>query len=101
MVYDQRLLESEVTSGSGARTCTSTTETFDKSQIYDIDPNVWLKAEESFTTVSLATVCTNDVQSMIAKKIGKVIDALERKVATQTANQLALLLVTGLQMLQE
>lgn len=91
VVYDQRLLESAVTSGSGARTCTSTTETFDKSQIYDIDPNVWLKAEESFTTVSLATVCTNDVQSMIANKIGKVVDALERKIATQTANQLALL----------
>ncbi len=91
VVYDQRLLESEVTSSSGARTCTSTTETFDKSQIYDIDPNVWLKAEESFTTASLATVCTNDVQSMIANKIGKVVDALERKIATQTANQLALL----------
>lgn len=91
VIYDQRLLESEVTSGSGARTCTSTAETFDKSAIYDIDPNVWLKAEESFVTSELATVCTNDVQSMIANKIGKVIDVLERKIATQTANQLALL----------
>lgn len=91
VIYDQRLLESEVTSGSGARTCTSTTETFDKSALYDIDPNVWLKAEESFTTADLATVCYLDVQTLIAKKLGKVIDAIERKIATQTANQGALL----------
>lgn len=91
VIYDQRLLESEVTSGSGARACTTAVETFDKSVVYDIDPAVWLRAEESFTTVELATVCYADVQSMIAKKIGKVIDALERKIATQTMNQLVTL----------
>lgn len=91
VVYDQRLLESEVTSGSGARSCTTAVQTFDNSQVYDIDPSVWLKAEESFTTASLSTVCYTDVQQMIARKINKVIDVLERKIATQTANQLVTL----------
>ena len=88
VVYENRLLETDVTSSSGTRACTTELETFDKSAIYDIDPSVWLRAAEKFTTVELATVCTADVQSMIAKKIAKVIDVLERKVATQTATQL-------------
>jgi len=88
VVYDQRLLESAVTDSSGARTCTTTTETFDNYTTYTIDPAVWLKAEEKFDTVDLATVCTEDVQSMIAKKINKIVDVLDRKVATQTAEEL-------------
>lgn len=88
VVYDQRLLESAVTDSSGARTCTTTTETFDNYTTYTIDPTVWLKAEEKFDTVDLATVCTEDVQSMIAKKINKIVDVLDRKVATQTAEEL-------------
>ncbi len=91
VVYDKRLLESAVTEGSGARSCTTTTETFDNYTTYTIDPSTWLKAEEKFETSNLATVCTQDVQSMLAKKISKVIDVLERKIATQTASQ-----VTGL-----
>lgn len=88
VVYDQRLLESAVTDGSGARSCTTTTETFDNYTTYTIDPTVWLKAEEKFDTVDLATVCTADVQAMIAKKINKIIDVLDRKVATQSAEEL-------------
>lgn len=88
LVYENRLLESAVTDSSGARTCTTTTETFDNYATYSIDPTVWLKAEEKFDTVDLATVCTTDVQQMIAKKINKIIDVLDRKVATQTAEEL-------------
>lgn len=91
VIYDQRLLESAVTAGSGARSCSTSAETFDNSQVYDIDPNVWLKGEESFDTKNLATVCYTDVQSMIAKKISKVIDVIERKIATQTATELVAL----------
>ena len=91
VVYENRLLETDVTSSSGTRACTTELETFDKSAIYDIDPAVWLRAAEKFTTVELATVCTADVQSMIAKKIAKVVDVLERKIATQTATQLVAL----------
>lgn len=88
VVYDQRLLESAVTEGSGARSCTTTTETFDNYTTYTIDPTVWLEAKEKFDTVDLATVCTADVQAMIAKKINKIIDVLDRSVATKTAEEL-------------
>lgn len=91
VIYEQRLLESAVTSGSGARSCTTTNETFNSYTNYTIDPNVWLSASEKFTTAELATVCTTDVQMMIAKKINKVVDAVERKIATQTANDLVAL----------
>lgn len=91
VVYDQRLLESEVTEGSGARSCTTSNETFDNYVTYTIDPTVWLNASEKFTTADLATVCTSDVQGMLAKKIAKVIDALERKIATKTATELVAL----------
>lgn len=89
VVYERRLLETDVTDSSGTRTCSTTLESFDSFQTYTIDPNVWLRAAEKFEVANLATVCTTDVQQMIAKKISKVIDVLERKVATQTANQLA------------
>lgn len=89
VVYERRLLETDVTSGSGNRTCTTSAESFDSYQTYTIDPAVWLEANESFRAADLATVCTSDVQQMIAKKIGKIVDVLERKVATQTASQLA------------
>lgn len=87
VVYDQRLLESEVTAGSGARSCSSTAETFNNYANYTIDPTLWIKGEESFDVANLATVCTDDVQSMIAKKLNKIADAIERKIATQTANE--------------
>lgn len=91
VIYETRLLESATTVGSGARTCTTTTETFNSYANYTIDPAVWVKAEEKFTVVELATVCTADVQQMIAKKINKVVDVLERKIATQVATDLVAL----------
>lgn len=89
VVYERRLLETDVTSSSGTRGCSTSLETFDSYQTYTIDSEVWLRAAEKFEVANLATVCTTDVQQMIARKIGKVVDVLERKVATQTASQLA------------
>lgn len=89
VVYERRLLESDVTSGSGNRTCTTSAESFDSYQTYTIDSAAWLEANESFRAADLATVCTADVQQMLAKKIGKIVDVLERKLATQTASQMA------------
>lgn len=89
VVYERRLLETDVTSSSGTRACSASLESFDSYQTYEIDPTVWLRAAEKFEVANLATVCTTDVQQMIAKKIGKVVDVLERKIATQTASQLA------------
>lgn len=91
VVYENRLLESAATEGSGARACTTENETFDNYATYTIDPNVWVKASEKFTTADLATVCTTDVQGMIAKKINKVVDVIERKIATKTATELVAL----------
>lgn len=88
VTYERRLLETDVTDSSGARACSTALESFDSYQAYTIDPTVWLRAAENFNVADLATVCTEDVQSMIAKKIGKVVDVLERKIATQTAEQL-------------
>lgn len=89
VVYERRLLETDVSSGSGDRTCTTTNETHNSYQTYTIDPTVWLEASEKFKSSELATVCTDDARSMIQKKISKIVDVLERKVATQTAQQLA------------
>lgn len=89
VVYERRLLETDVTSGSGSRACTTSNQSFNSYQTYTIDPDVWLEASEKFKTSELATVCTDDARSMIQKKISKIVDVLERKVATQTASQLA------------
>lgn len=89
VIYERRLLETDVTSSSGTRGCSTSLETFDSYQTYTIDSTVWLRAAEKFEVANLATTCANDVQQMIAKKISKVVDVLERKVATQTASQLA------------
>lgn len=91
VIYENRLLESDVTVGSGARSCTTSNETFNNYTTYTIDPEVWLNASEKFTTANLATVCTEDVQSLLSKKIMKVIDAIERKIATKTATELVAL----------
>ncbi|MES2592394.1 MAG: hypothetical protein V4608_10945 [Bacteroidota bacterium] len=91
VVYTPRLKESDVTSGSGARTCTAVAERKNNYADYTIDPNVWNRADDSFTTAELATVCTEDVQSLIAKKISLIIDVLERDIATQTAAELVAL----------
>ncbi len=91
VVYEQRLLESAATEGSGSRSCSTEAETFNSYANYTIDTAVWIKAAESFNVADLATVCTTDVQGMIANKINKIIDVLERKVATKTATELVAL----------
>jgi hypothetical protein len=87
VVYDNRLLESAATEGSGARSCTTTNETFNNFTNYTIDPSVFVTAGEKFETANLNSVCTHDVRSMLAAKIRKVMDVIERKVATKTSNE--------------
>jgi hypothetical protein len=82
--YEQRLPESAATDTSGARTCTATAQTYDAYTAYDIDPTSHVTANEKFTLAELAKVC-EPVESFLAKKINKVIDVIERKVATKTA----------------
>lgn len=91
VVYDQRILESEVDETSGDRTCTSNTARKNNYTNYTIDPTVFLRADDSFTTAELATTCVDDVQSLLAKKIYAIIDVLDRKVGTKTMNELVIL----------
>lgn len=91
VVYKPRLLESSVTEGSGTRSCSSENETFDDYALYSIDPTIWLEASEKFNIAELATVCTDDPNSMMAKKLNSLIDVLERRVATKTAQELVTL----------
>jgi len=88
VVYDQRFLESSVVAGNGARTCVSNTATKNNFQTYGIDPDAYLRAEDGFTIAELSTVCTEDAQSLLSKKIYKIMDVLERAVATRTASEL-------------
>jgi len=87
LIYDRRLVETDVTDSSGTRTCTSNTERYNAYQTYTIDSTQWLRAEDKVTTAELATVCSDDVRSIMAKKIEKIVDVLERKIATQTAEE--------------
>jgi hypothetical protein len=87
VTYDQRALESAASETTGARTCTSTNETYNNYTTYDIDPNTHIVYGEKIDIGDLATVC-QDFNSFYAKKIAKVIDVIERKVATKVAGAL-------------
>lgn len=91
VTYKPRLLESSVSNLSGTRACSSTTETFNEYALYTIDPTIWQQADEKFTVAELATVCSDDANSMITKKLNSLIDVVERAVATKTANELVTL----------
>lgn len=88
LVYENRLLESAVTSKSGTRGCTATHETFNNFADYTLDPDVYLEVDETFTIENLNTVCTDDANSMIDKKLSKLVDAMDRAEATKAANSL-------------
>jgi len=85
VVYEQRLLESAATLKSGARTCTTATQTNDEYQTYTIDTNTYLETSDGFKVDDLATVCTDDPNSLLVKKLNKLMDVIERAVATQSA----------------
>lgn len=90
VTYDQRALESAATETTGARTCTSTNETYNNYTTYTIDPTTYVSYGEKIEIADLATVC-QDPTEFYAKKVAKVIDVLERKIATKTATELVAL----------
>lgn len=87
LLYENRLLESAATNGSGARTCTATNQTYNNYTSYTIDPADYTTADEVFTIAELALVC-EDPAVFLAKKIAKVVDVIERKIATNTATEM-------------
>lgn len=90
VTYDQRALESAVTSETAARTCTTTNETYNNYVTYSIDPLYHEKYAEKFAISELATMDIAPA-AFYAKKIAKVVDVLERKVATKSAQELVAL----------
>lgn len=90
VVYDQRALESDASDTTGDRTCTSTNRTYNRYTTYDLDPAAHVTYSEMFKVSEMATVCQN-FEEYYAKKIAKVIDVIERKIATKTAQALVAL----------
>lgn len=82
VTYDQRALESAATETTGARTCTSTNETYNNYTTYTIDPATHVTYDEKIDVADFATVC-QEFGTVFNRKIAKVIDVIERKVATK------------------
>lgn len=90
VTYEQRALESAVTSETAARVCTTTNQTFDNYTTYSIDPLYHETYGEKFSIDELATM-NSTFPAFLAKKIAKVVDVIERKVATKSAQELVAL----------
>lgn len=84
--YDQRILESAVSSNQPNPTCAASTKRADKSSTYTIDPNVNLQIEETFDLMDLVRIC-RDNGTFMTQTVQRLIDALMRKVASVTATQ--------------
>lgn len=85
VTYDQRALESAVTTTTGARTCTSTNETYNNYTTYTLDPSTFETYGEKIDVADFATVC-QEFGTVFNRKVAKVIDVIERKVATKITN---------------
>lgn len=88
VTYEQRALESSVTAGYGERACVNDNRTTNNFTDYSLDPTYAIKYGENFFVSEMATICTDDLPSFFAKKLQKIIDVIERKIATQTVNEL-------------
>lgn len=89
--YDQRILESEVEEISTCgTTCTSTTKRGDKTTTVTIDPCDKLQVSEVMNVDDFVYACQSN-ESILAKKVQMMIDALVRKMATRLTTQAAAL----------
>jgi hypothetical protein len=82
--YDQRILESAVSSNQPNPTCTASTKRADKSSTYTIDPNINFQVEETFDLMDLVRIC-RDNQTFMQQTVQRLIDVLMRRVATSVA----------------
>jgi len=92
LTYDQRLLESEVTTADlTSQECVATTKRGNLSTTYSMDPTAGLKVEELFDLGDWIYACeSNDL--ILAKHIQRMIDALWAKVATRLTTLAAALI---------
>lgn len=88
--YDKRLLESEVTENATHPTCVATTQRGDCYEEYTIDTDENVQAEEKILARDLSATCLSNPE-IFTTIIMRLIDAVERKVATKTTDQAAVL----------
>jgi hypothetical protein len=91
LIYDQRILESEVTQPGEDRTCTATTERGNLSTTCEIDPADYWEVEEKLTLEQFRYICSAD-GPVIGKKIMNMINAMRSKIATEITTQAATVL---------
>ena len=84
LLYDQRILESAVNTNS-TDFCTATTKRGNCSQNYEIDTTDNILVEQLIEREDLVEVCLDNGQ-FLAKQLAKMVDALERKIATRWTN---------------
>lgn len=90
VVYDQRILESQVSDDVSNPNCSATTKRGDCITTYEIDSTDNVGVEELVEIQDLEKNCESN-GAFFVRKIRTLIDAVERKVATRTATEAALL----------
>lgn len=91
LTYDQRILESDVEEVSSCgTTCSSETSRTNYSTTIEIDPCDKLQISEAMSASDWAFACQSN-ESIVAKKIQMMVDALVRKMATRLTTQAATL----------
>jgi hypothetical protein len=89
LVYTPPIAESDV-SDDATKLCVSSNEDGQISHTYEIDPAVGSSINRKFTISDLAYMC-KDNDLWFAQRIQAMMDALEKKIGTDNATQLALL----------
>lgn len=93
LLYNQRILESEVTQPGGTRTCTAETKRGDLAMTCEIDPEDYLEVEELIADTDFRYVC-EDNNNIVKGKMMRMVAALEAKAATYVTTQ-AIALIGG------
>jgi hypothetical protein len=89
LIYTPPIAESAV-SDSAAKLCVSSNEDGQISHTYEIDPLVGSSINRKFTIAELAYMC-KDNSVWFAQRLQAMMDALEKKIGTDNAEQLSLL----------
>jgi len=90
LLYTQFITEDQVTEVSG-KSCTATEERGDCSKSYTIDTTDQLNVNQRVTQESLQNNCQDNAEYFL-EVISRMIDVMDRKVATKTANDAVALL---------
>lgn len=91
-VYEQRLLSTASTlPASTTRTCTATTVRGDMTASYTIDPAALIRTEELLQEASFTYICEN-IDSIVQRKIQKLVAGHMLRVSKRVVDQMALLL---------